>query len=183
MIKITLRSSDLDWAKREGARRLRDAEALGLKTSWPYGERSGLDTHTLGCMGELAFCRVMGLEWPARNLNFKGPDIDPYWEIRWASWPYLKVRPDDKDHHLCVLVMGQPPTFSVIGYMKAQGAKREPLRDPKDRGKPAHFIPANRLAPIEPGFHSTCGYVKRVDGVWICVFCGTRSDRLAEETT
>lgn len=170
MIAVTLTPDQVAWASRIGADRLRTAKG---EPRWGYrgGRRSGLDTHVLGAQAELAFCLALGVPWPARVGNYKGADVDPEWEVRWSTLDAVKVTPNDGDDRLVALVRGESPEFRVVGYIRAGGAKRHyPLADPGNRGWPAHFVPARRLAPIDPGFHTVHGWHLTRAG-WVCAFC------------
>lgn len=172
MISVTLSKSDMDWVREVG--RLRMATAKGAP-KWAYKDgRSGVDTHTIGCAGELAFCRVVGVPWPAtNNVGRREPDVPPRWEVRWAGRPVLKVARNDPPERLVALVTGKIPNMVVIGYCIAGWAQRtKRLEDLGKRGEPAHFVPERELVPIEPGFHHLCGWERAAVGLWQCPFCG-----------
>ena len=197
MIQIRLNSDDYRWVRMTAEDRLRNAVGA---PKWAYKEgRSGVDTHTIGAAAELAFCRALGLTWIARvGVGHLMPDVDPFWEVRWAGQPVLPVKRNDRADQMVALVHGKMPNFEIIGYCMAGWAQRtHPAVDKGNRKQPAHFVPERLLVPIDPGFHDTCHYLRaeldevyipakkhtpaRVDkrwrmtsdgGRWICAICG-----------
>jgi hypothetical protein len=108
VIEVTLTAADVSWARDVGRQRI--ALAPG-NPRFAYKERSGLDTHTIGAMAELAAAKAIGVPWPARVNTFRElPDLDPFWEVRWSSNPRkVKVAVDDKPELLVCHVTGQGP--------------------------------------------------------------------------
>jgi hypothetical protein len=184
-IEVVLEREDLRWASDIALQRITRAELAGMASRFAYsGDRDGLNTHALGCMGELAFARAMGLEWPAHVDKFRMPgypDVFPFWEVRWASsLKSLPVKPDDPPHYLAVFVTGRPPGFEVHGFINTGWAQQNlPAVDRPDkngvpRKRPAHWIDAYNLSPIEEDFHQTCGWINGYgdrEG-WLCLYCG-----------
>jgi hypothetical protein len=171
VIEVTLTAADVSWARDVGRQRI--ALAPG-NPRFAYKERSGLDTHTIGAMAELAAAKAIGVPWPARVNTFRElPDLDPFWEVRWSSNPRkVKVAVDDKPELLVCHVTGQGPEFKVHGFTKVSWVQQntQPV-DPGDRGWSAHFVDAYMLSPIDPGFHSVCAWFNG-GGEWLCLFCG-----------
>lgn len=137
-------------------------------------------------MGELAFAKALGLEWPARvNTHRELPDVDPFWEVRWDSkLGRVKVATDDKPYMLVAHVTGRPPGFEVHGYINAGWVQQNvPKTDPPDRngvprGRYAHFTDIYHLSPINSEFHATCAWINGYGPLegWICLFCGARRE-------
>ena len=172
MIVVTLDPPEIRHCREIGQRRIAEADG---NPRFAYKERNGLDTHTLGAMGELAAAKAIGIPWPARVNTYRSlPDLDPFWEVRWTGQPKrLKVATDDPPNYFVCHVTGEPPTFEVHGYIYAGWVQRNvPATDPKDRGWRAHFVDAWRLSPIDPGFHSMCVWFRSPGGEWMCPFCG-----------
>lgn len=174
-VKVWLNPSDQMHAERIGIRRM--AEAPG-KPKWAYKDgRSGVSTHIIGAMAELAFARAFGLTWTEGvNVGRRVPDVLPNWEIRWAGPPTLAVKTNDPPDRLCALVQGKIPDFEIVGYCVAGWAQRtKPAVDKGNRGSAAHFVPARELVPIEPGFHDICPMAEDSLG-FSCIVCGRGSD-------
>lgn len=125
------------------------------------GERNGADRHEVaeqwyfnivGACGECAVAKAIGRYWPAAINQRKGePDIPPNIQVRTLAKPYydLVVRKDDGNDFLYVLCLGEPPHFTVKGYIRGADAKRpEWFKDRGGRNKPCWWVPqANLLAP------------------------------------
>lgn len=183
-LDVYLDADDLRWAADVALQRHVSVSKRGSKARWAYsGGQSSLEQHTKGCWGELAFCRGLGLEWPARVDSFLVlPDVDPFWEVRWSKrLDFLPVKTLDKPHLLVAFVTGHPPDFTIHGFITAQWAQQnEPLRDTLNRdtgkpnGHPCHVVNPYHLSPIGPGFHATHAWANGYGGTngWICLYCG-----------
>ena len=197
MIEVRLSSNDLRWAREAGQARIDNAVG---KPKWAYKDgRSGVDTHTIGAAAELAFCRALGLVWPARvGVGHLLPDVDPFWEVRWSGQPRVPVKTNDRADQMVALVHGKMPVFTIVGYIMAGGAQKAiPLTDPGNRKNPAHFVEERTLVPINHDYHAMCRYLRaeqdevyipakkntaarvatrwrmvQQGGEWICCVCG-----------
>lgn len=174
MIPIRLTSNDIAWATKVGKVRWRRAQQKRSKARFKGAKE--ID-HIDGAGGELAFCRALGLAWPASidSYTTEGkPDVYPNWEVRaLRRMRGVKVTDEDHDDRLVVWVRGAMPSFEIMGYMRAGGAKKhdEWKRDPGGRGRPIWLVPENKMVPIDSGFHATCSYAGDELG-WACVYCG-----------
>lgn len=179
-LEIVLDREEMRWAADVAVQRIDLAEG---DPRFEYsGARDGLNTHALGAMAELAFCRAVGLEWPAHVGTYRTePDVPPFWEVRWSSKiNRAKIAVDDPPHYLVAHVTGRPPGFEIHGFILAGWVQQNvapkdlPDKDGKPRGRAAHFIDTYHLSPIEIGFHGLCswahGHGDR-EG-WLCIFCG-----------
>jgi hypothetical protein len=166
-IDIILTPADMAWATRIGTDRPHGPEPKWKKK----GE--GREPQVLDAMAELALCRALGFTWPARN---EGPSVDPYWKVRYSPTPgQVKVKGSDDSDWIVALVTGTPPAFKLIGHVTVNWAKTNiKPEDPGNLGAPAHFVPSQKLAGFDPGFHAICGWVKSRFGYWECAWCGAR---------
>ena len=175
MIAVRLNTVDMAWANDVGAARWRRVKREHRKAKFAGADEK---KHLQGARGELAFCRAMGLIWPASDGTFQSePDVWPNWEIRTSpSMQGVKVVDTDPDHRLVVWVAGgDAPYFEVKGYIRAGGAKRHRdwYDDPGKRNRPIWLVPPSRMIPIEPGFHRD-GHAYAINeetGLWGCAFC------------
>jgi hypothetical protein len=147
------------WADSVGDERFRRAKASGWKD---YLGAASADSHRLGARGELAFCIATGTKWGATLSSFRdSPDVEPDFEIRTGRRPFLKLRPDDptdrrtRDRRYVLLTPSDPAyrdahlpdgaSFDIHGWLRGTEATGEPMTDPGNRGRPAFFVPDDRL--------------------------------------
>lgn len=186
MIQIRLTSNDIRWATQVGQVRWRRAVNKGSKARFAGAKEAH---HLMGAAGELAFCRALSLPWPASIDSYSDegkPDVYPNWEVRTAPrMRGVKVVPTDPDSRLVVWVVGdvpaKDPVYTVMGYIRAGGAKRhaEWFEDPGGRDRAFWKVPEARMIPINPGFHSSCGYAPDERGIWGCIHCGAGIERVS----
>lgn len=88
-----------------------------------FSKRSGFDIHISGAMGELAFCKAMGIYWSGSVNTFKDADVARSIQIRTSSNDALIVRPKDSKSEVYVLVKQVAEIeFFVIGWMTGKQA-------------------------------------------------------------
>lgn len=104
-----------------------------------------------GVCGEMAVCKALGKFWtPSVNTFHREPDIAPDIEVRTTDNVNgsLIVRDDDADDRWYFLVVGEPPTLNVVGYIRGAAAKDQRwLRNPHEH-RPSYFVPQSALIPI-----------------------------------
>lgn len=109
--------------------------------------------HVVGCVGELAVAKAIGVTWSGDVDTFKLPDLPGNIQVRHRSNPNwdLIVRQDAKDDEVYVLSRGMPPgIIEVAGWIKAGDAKQEQwLKDWGNYGKPSYFVPSDALNRME----------------------------------
>ncbi len=196
MIPIRLNSEDLRWATKVAEIRWKYTQEHNSKARF---EGARKEQHVLGTGAELAFCRALGLTWPATTHSFHDiPDVPPFWEVRGLrpnrQLNGVKVIKDDADYSLNVWVRCEPGLFTIMGYIRAGGAKQHPewYGDPYGKKAPLWLVPESRMAPINHGFHDAHQYLRaRSETVllrnktfgtrwvpdenagWICAICGS----------
>lgn len=146
-----------------GLRRYTEAEAQQRKDRL---NNPSPGDHVLGAVGELAFCVHTCTAWPKTVNTFRQPDatMEDRTKVEIRSTRYgsklpLKVRDDDPDDWMVAGVaveehrvgIGVTGRCEIIGWTLAGEAKQEIwFRDPGNRGRPAYFVPIERLRPV-PG--------------------------------
>ena len=112
---------------------------------------SQFDLHLQGCLGELAFAKGTGRYWSGAGCDYHSDDDVGHIQVRTSKLPHghLLVRPTEgHEDKPWVLVVGEFPTFHVIGWCFGREAKREEwLRSPNGR-PPAYFVPQKSLRPV-----------------------------------
>jgi hypothetical protein len=149
---VTLSGVQCRWADSVGRARYTESRRLGLNKA-KYGAPAGedLERDIQGAAAELAFAEFMGWEWPASVNAWDRPDFPPRIEIRHTKLQCgrLIVRPDADPLAIYVLVVGEMPTFRVIGWIRAEHAMKDVYKeDPNHRGW-AWFVPQDKLEPVE----------------------------------
>lgn len=110
--------------------------------------------HIIGCVGELAVAKVIGVSWTGSVDTFKTEsDLSGNIQVRHRSNPVwdLIVRTNDSDDDIFVLSRGMPPgAVEVAGWITGEAAKRtEWLRDYGGYGRPSYFVDCAHLKPME----------------------------------
>lgn len=171
MIPIHLSQADAAWAIAVGKARWAMVQRQGRKAKFAGAK---LEDHIDGAGGELAFCRALGLIWPASNGWFtSAPDVWPNWEVRTLRrMPGVKVTDTDPDDRLVAWVKGVMPSFEIMGYIRAGGAKKRAAwrKDPGKRGRAIWLVPPDQMISLDRGFHAVHAYV-RVEDHWECAHC------------
>lgn len=102
----------------------------------------------LGACGELAVCKSVNKFWSPSVNTFHGiADAGHNVEVRTTQRinGSLIVRDNDPDDRWYYLVVGTPPTMTVVGYIKGSEAKRDQwLRDPH-KHRLSWFVPQDAL--------------------------------------
>lgn len=149
---IELSPSEIQIALLVGGICQTESMRQALKNAHGYKGALGLDIHIEGAAAEMAYCKARGVYWSAGVNTFKAADVGRKVQIRSTKLKdgCLIVRESDHDDHYYVLVVGQIPTFEVVGWMLGRDAKRpEWKRSPEGREE-AFFVPQNKLKKFTP---------------------------------
>jgi hypothetical protein len=111
-----------------------------------------LQLDVLGACGELVVCKALNrFHSPTVNTFHNVADIGENIEARTTQQEggSLIVRDNDPSDRYYFLVVGEPPTFRVAGWIKGVDAKQDQwLRNPGRGRKPAWFVPQNQLKQL-----------------------------------
>lgn len=149
---VTLTKEELKEAARIGS--IRQAEAIRNGNPEKHGCNGGVEWHIMGCNGELAACKVLGVKWEKKiNTYRKEADIGKRIEVKYRSKRYydLIIRKDDNPDSLFILVVPglDPNSFNVKGCIWGRdGMKKCYVENYGNRGE-AFFVPQNVLMPME----------------------------------
>lgn len=110
--------------------------------------------HIIGCVGELAVAKVIGVSWTGSVDTFKTEaDLGSNIQVRHRSNPAydLIVRENDNDDDIFILSRGMPPgAIEISGWIRGRDAKKkEWIRDFGNFGKPSYFVDCAHLQPME----------------------------------
>lgn len=105
----------------------------------------------VGMCGEMAAAIALNVFWwPSVNTFHAESDLPNGIEVRSTikRGHKLIVRPNDPDDRIYVLVVGDPPTMTVVGWMVGADAKQDRFSFNPDDIRPAWFVPQSDLNPI-----------------------------------
>lgn len=151
---VTLNEDEFDLCVQVGLRRQHSAIAKRLKDS-VKSKRDWVDAlggHVKGAIGEMAVAKALGLSWTGSVDVFKSASDVGHLEVRHRSNPVwdLIVRDDDNSDSVFVLSRGLPPgAIEVCGWIKGADAKNARWRQQYGGLRPAYFVPAEELQPLE----------------------------------
>lgn len=126
------------YATRIGRQRYFESVRDGLRDK--FGKAS-MDNHVLGARGELAFCVLFGLEWPASVGAYGQPDVGDY-DVKTARRPVLAVKPEEARRlgtkYALMFHDQAAQAFRLLGYIGAAEAAAVPITAGTMRD--AHFM-------------------------------------------
>jgi len=145
---VTLTVSEMVVAASVGCRR--NIASIHSKHENKHGLESddnGWNIHILGAMGEMAFSKAMGMYWCCGVNTFHAPDIGQAIQVRTRSKRgyELIVREADSSDDIFVLVLGQCPTFDVVGWLYGWECKNEEWLKSYGNRPSAYFVPTDKL--------------------------------------
>ena len=105
--------------------------------------------HIAGACAEMAVAKAMGLYWGGGVDTFNSEDLEGTgFEVRFSPSGRPKVMP--RDTRIVIAVVGLSPsitTFSILGWLHAEQAKREQWKS--DSLPLCYFPPVNAWQPID----------------------------------
>jgi hypothetical protein len=103
-----------------------------------------------GTIAEYAVAKALDICWDGGVGTFKSPDAGPL-QVRHTERLNGKMllHPSDKDHEICVLVVGNYGNYTLQGWAVIGEVKlQEYWLDPTG-GRPCYFVPREALRPME----------------------------------
>ncbi len=151
-VEVTLDQREILLAADLGVRRQVAAMLSGRQDSFGF-ERGGKDpwrAHIEGVAGELAVAKVLNVFWTGTINTYRSRADVGSLEVKTRSKPdyELLVRPHDRDDAAFVLVTGEIPTYTVVGWILARDAKRPVWLQMYGGRPPAYFVPHDALHPM-----------------------------------
>lgn len=133
---------------------MRQADALKRQrpSAHGYDEKDPWTKHVEGAAAEMAVAKVTNRYWSPLKAGalYGGPvDVGRMIQVRQTKRGdgCLLLHRSDADDHVFVLVIGSPPSFDVVGWIKAKDGKR-PEFWRTFTGRPAFFVPQEALRPV-----------------------------------
>jgi hypothetical protein len=107
---------------------------------------SDWNVHVEAIAAEIAVAKALGIRYNPNLNGFKAPDVGDL-HVRWTTRSNgpLIIRPGDPDG-VYVLVTGQCPTFTVMGWIHSSDAKRPQYWRSPNGGPGAWFVPQRKLS-------------------------------------
>lgn len=152
-MEIVFGETEVVLAATVGARRRISSELRGSGNRG-VSKQKLWDVDINGVLGEMAFCRAMGIYFDGDSgvphkvdFVYRGLDI----EVRtaWEDSSRLIVRPGDDPSSIYVLVVGYMFTFKIKGWIYGYDAMDDQWKDAPANRRPAFFVPSSELRPIE----------------------------------
>lgn len=111
-------------------------------------------SHIEGALAELAVAKALNIYWAGGVNTFGAADVGADIQVRLRKpktpeeLPALIVRPNDKPTDIYILVTGESPQFTVVGWISGlQAQNPEFLADYGGRGA-AYFVPQHYLRSL-----------------------------------
>lgn len=152
-LTITIDKKTYEFAANAGKLRQKENRALGRVHRWGL-EGNGEAEDEQGAVGEYIAGLATGIFWPGPG-TVKGADIGRNLQVRTGKsyTDRLILHPDDADEAVFISVVGEFPTYQVMGWCYGREGKRKPYwwTPPVKNGRkprPAYFVPNEILRPI-----------------------------------
>lgn len=149
---ITLTTSEMFSAASVGVLRRLQSLSKGYNKN-VHAEKSDWATDIDGAAAEMAVSKALGRYWSCHAHNLHGDDVLGGIQVRSTAHPngHLVVRKRDAEHkdRVFVLVVSNPPTYTIVGAMKGEDAMADAFyRLADNRGGESWWVPQDRLADI-----------------------------------
>lgn len=151
----TLSLAEFDECVQLALKRQQSAVEKKLKDS-VRKQRDWVDSlsgHIKGVIGEMAVAKALGIPYSGTLDTFRTvADVGRYLEVRHRSNPAwdLIIRDDDSDSKIYILSRGLPPgAIEIAGWTLGKDAKQKRWLDTKGGLRPAYFVPAEFLQPMD----------------------------------
>lgn len=153
---VTLTTFEVEVAMLVGRRRQENNSAVGVWNGRRMRQRWGasnnyedcLNRHQQGAAAEMAVAKALGVYWDmVVDYTPNLVDIQPNIEVRTTtrSNGSLIIHPEDSDDRLFYLVVGELPSYNVVGSIRGADGKRPLWWRESGVRFPAYFIPQSAL--------------------------------------
>lgn len=146
---VTLEPYELAVAAFVGQQRYEGARHLPDRNGPPAADPEG--QHIAAAGAEMAFAKWSGRYYPCTFNTFKRlPDVGRF-EVRWSRSPgaRLRVSRHDAPSSPYVLVVGEPPTYTLCGWLWGAEAQQEAYLALRPGWRPCYLVPQADLRPLD----------------------------------
>lgn len=142
-LAVGLEPYEVAQAAAAGVARQVDSIRRGLRDKFGMKKESPWHIHIEGACGELAYAKAANRFWGGSVGTFKAPDLAGRIQIRTRSDVNydLIVRDADNDDDIFVLVVGQAPIYTVVGWITGKDAKQARYLQSHGGRSSAYFVP------------------------------------------
>lgn len=161
MIPVELTPGDVEQIRRTAQLRQAAAEQQGRPDRHGYTGDTPEALHVLGCVGELALARALGVPWEqAVNTYHSRPDVAGY-EVRCRSrhtYDLIHRADDDptRSYALVTWERADPWRALVHGWLPGAECRRPEWEQTHGQRERAWFIPRDQLRPFTSGYCDVC---------------------------
>jgi hypothetical protein len=147
---VTLLPWEFKWCVDVANQRLAisNEKSLNHASTYKRTHLERIEQEITGACAEMVVAKCLGKFWsPSVNTFHSTPDIEPNIEVRATTRTdgSLVVRDNDSDDRWYILVVGSPPTMTVVGCLRGSDAKQDQwLRNPHGH-RAAWFVPQSAL--------------------------------------
>jgi hypothetical protein len=143
-IRVRLTREEMVRAADEGVRRRIDGIVKGRPGFYGF-TGIGFNEDIIGCLGEMAACKVFGTYWAGNETRTRGID-GTHFEVRSTarSHPKLIIHDRDHDHLPYILAHIELPVVTLVGFISGKRAKEFPVVEPQP-GRPCRWIDPEHL--------------------------------------
>jgi len=148
MTEIRLTLSEMQIAAHVGIQRQLQNLKNSARPAYGAGSSNDWQLHVEGALGEMALAKHLGIYWDGKG-QMRAPDVGCF-DVRTRSrhtYDLIVHERDDDDRYIYLLTGGNG-VYRFHGGIYARDAKDERYwRDPAG-GRPAYFVPQNKLGVI-----------------------------------
>jgi hypothetical protein len=151
MTHVTLTSPELLMAGFTGVFRFVESRVNGRAVGHGLTIKEAAAGDVIGAMAEAAVAKALGRYWLGEFHNHRAMDV-PGYQVRHTPYPNgrLAIKESDSDGDRFVLVVGDPPTFYVVGWAWGGAAKQEHYYGQHfGNGGMCYAVPQSDLQPLK----------------------------------
>lgn len=149
-VRIVLDESEYYMAMQAGCLRQLENRSIGRPHYWGAPTNRAEQFHITGSVGEACVAKHLGIYWLGKG-TFGGSDVGDL-QVRSTANPEgkLVLHKSDKDDSPYILVYVSEGVGVIKGWVYgSEGKRQEFWGDPTKKGRPAFFVPHEKLRPMD----------------------------------